>query len=104
MDPKRIRKGDTVTVRGTVYEITDQRVGVAVRHYDGNAHSLYVNAEEIMTHEPRQWEVGDRATINMNARTVAVSIQALDAWYAWVEELGNNKPPFSVVLIDLERP
>jgi hypothetical protein len=103
MDPTRIRKGDTVTVRGTVYQRIGPRVGITLKYYDGNAFTLNVNAEEIMTHEPKSWEVGDRAQTLVSERFVVVSIKALDAWYAWVEELGNNDPPFSVHITNLER-
>lgn len=81
VDISKVRRGDELTVRVKVHEVTGGGVAIRSLHHDRD-HLLKV--EHIVAHHPKALSVGDRV-LNTNGRPPGeiLAVVGAEAWVKW---------------------
>jgi hypothetical protein len=92
IDPKAIKPGDEVTVRGRVrYADGPENFGIEFDHVTARKATHYVHPSAIATHTPapREWKKGDRAMWGGGKVTIR-AVDGADAWVCFSDGSGSS--------------
>jgi hypothetical protein len=105
IDISKIKPGDTVTVRGTVFSISENNCVVYFRAI-GGPYSVTIAYSEIVSHEPapEPLKVGDVVTIDgSNRRYTLIGLHNARVWLL-NEEFGSYRDAAEAQLRRVEQP